>query len=379
MFACGLLVGDLHGRLPDDASVPVEATIEPDVVSPTDAGTSPDDATVPENDAADAGTGFADGPGACNSDFDSDTHNCGWCAHDCQGASCTASACEGQTAFAAAASSLFVEGTVLYVNGAPNNSIVGYDPGSGQTQTIATAQAGSGHIFARAPYVVWTTSDGNIHRALEDGGASTVVWTNMPAPCVAANATRIYWWDNATGKAYSVPIDSDGGAMPVVEYSAGAGSAGCLNADDHTLAILLTVTLVERDLDAGTTTTVVLPGSALGRPLLAGRYTVVAPTINDDAGATMHVELVTTGTNTLRDVANFPQSTVLGFAADDAGIYWALQGTSRIDGCSDLFCTAGVRHFSPNLSPNPPGPIALDPTFVYAIKSGTTSILKFAR
>jgi hypothetical protein len=177
-----------------------------------------------------------------------------------------------------------------------------------------------------------------------------------------------------------VPVDSDGGSTPVMEYAAGPG-AGCVSADDRTLALLANHTLVERNLDSGVATTVTLPGPSDTRYLLlAGQYTVVMTSSVDDAGAmTLHVNAVTTGTPTVKEVASFPWTNVLAMAADANGIYWSPQSEARIDGCSDVLCTAGTRHFTPSLTPWTLNAMALDPLLIYVSQGGNGTVVKFAR
>jgi hypothetical protein len=372
--ACALIVGDVEGNRPDDGGAPGDTwspTKMPDSGSPADGGSGMEGGTGPD------ATTVMDGSGACKADLDGDSTNCGWCGHDCQGAACTGGACSAQTVFAAGPTSLAYDQGSLFYTGGINNAITALAVGSLMTQTVAPPQNNGGHIVARSPYVFWTTADGTIHRALEDGGAQTALVPPTYAAnsrCLAANSNRVYWW--TTGAAYSVPVDSDGSAPPVLEHMGPTGASGCVNADDQTLAVLTDYTLMQRDLDSGLATQATLQNPAETHyVVLAGAHAVAFTTSTSDAGTTGHLDVVAKGTTTVVEVATFPWSTLMGATGDDGGVYWSLQAEARIDGCSDPLCTGGTHHYSPAYlsPPSTIGTLALDATHIY-FSRGNSSV-----
>ena len=391
--ACAWIVGDVHGHLQQDASVSPDALAEemgdggsagpdapsarasdapgPDASSPPDVSSPSDALDVP--DALHAGA-------ACTPDLGGDTHNCGWCGHDCQGASCEGGVCSGQIVYSANPTGLAYDQGTLFYTGGPNGTIIALSLVSLIATTVAPAQNAATDIVARPPYLLWATADGIIHRALEDGGASTSLVKTSPS-CLAASSTHVYWWETATGTAYSVPIDSDGSAPPTVEYVASAGAKGCVGADDQTFAVINGSTLVQRDLDSGTTTTAGLTGLADTRyVLLSGTYAVAFTSTVTDAGTVGHVNSVAKGSATAVDVGTFVWTNVLAAVGDDHGIYWSPQGEARIDGCQDALCSGGIRHYSPVYANSTLGSLALGPTTVYFSRgSSSGSILSVTR
>jgi hypothetical protein len=251
--------------------------------------------------------------------------------------------------------------------------------GSLTTQTIAPTQNAGSHVVARPPYVFWYTADGIIHRVLEDGGALTALVPSAIASnphCLAANSSRVYWWSGSWGRAYSVPVDSDGSAPPTVEYMTTAGASGCVNADDQTLAVLNDYTLTQRDIDSGAAMTATLPNLAdTSYLVLAGAHAVAFTVSGGDAGSTTHVDVVAKGSSSAVEVATFPSTPVMAAAGDQGGFYWSPQSEARIDGCSDALCTGGIRHYTPAyLMPSSTlGTLAVDPTHIY-FSRGNSSV-----
>jgi hypothetical protein len=364
--ACGLLVGTPQGLLPGDADVSEDGSGAPPSL----------DSSVAPDGGIDAGSRALDGAASCDADFDADPINCGWCGHDCMGA-CAGGSCTAQIVLTASPTSMATGGTALYYTA--GSEVWAFDTTTLQPAVaIASRQNRPGAISVRAPYVFWGTSSGTVYRALEDGGGLTPMALNQDALCIVSNSSKLYWWDTPSGSARSVPVNGDGGTPSVAEYTASAGAPGCVNADDAHVVFVTNQALVERDLDSGVATTVTLSQPDTRYALIAGAYTVVLTSSKDDAGTTIHVNAVATGTTTVEEVVSFPSTNVLSMAGDGAGIYWSPQTESRIDGCSDPLCTAGVRHFSPVLL-SPPTLLALDPTFIYSPGGGTPAIVRFAR
>jgi hypothetical protein len=386
--ACGLLVGDPHGLLPDDASAPDEASGRPDVATASDArgtadggpssmdGAASSDASAAADGRGDAGAPGPDGPVVCDAALDADPHNCGWCGHDCLGSTCSGGSCAQQVVFTDYATSMATDGPVLYYTAGAG--IWTYDVSAGARQ-IVTSQNAPLHITVHPPYVYWVTADGLIHRALEDGGAPAAIASGPQVDCLAANSSKVYWWNGQRGVVYSVPVNSDGGATPATEYSATGPAPGCVAADDRYLALLTGQGLVQRDLDSGVGPMVVLPGPDTRYLFLAGAYAVAMSSTADDAGTTLHVNAIATGTTTVREVATFPWTNVLAMGADGAGIYWSPQNEARINGCSDVLCSAGVRHFSPTDVAFAPTVLALAPAWLYVSRTGAGTTFEVAR
>jgi hypothetical protein len=364
--ACGLIVGEPHGLLPGDASLPNDVvTVDVDFA----ADASGPDGGVPSDAAA------PDGSGACAADLDADPGNCGWCGHDCRGVACTGGACAKQVlALSANPTSMTVDGPVLYMT--TTGAVQSFDLRYATLQTLVYPQNAPKHIVAHSPYVFWTTAEGQIHRAGEDGGAPTILASNHTPGCLAANGTFVYWSEASSGNVYRVPVDSNGGAIPDIAYPGSPGTV-CVNANDRTLAILTPHSVVEWDLDSGIATTAAISGVPDPRYiLLGGGYAVVFTTTVDDAGSFIHIDAVKDGTNVARDLAQFPSTNVLAAAADDTGIAFSPQDQGRVDGCLDMLCTKKVQ---PLMAPTTYtlAPVALDPTYVY-VADGVT-IEKFAR
>jgi hypothetical protein len=362
-------VGEVHGHLlAPDASVADDASVMTDAAMPEDA--------PPTLDAgAPAAEGSVDAAPGCAADLDADPGNCGWCGHAC-GGPCSAGACKEQFIWNVTPSGMAYDQGSLFFSGAMNGEVVAWNLGTAMPTTIAPAQNAAGHIVAHSPYVFWTTGDGAVHRVLEDGGALTTIVPAASATCLAANSSRLYWWNPNSGTARSVPVDSDGGATPAIEYTATPGAAGCVVADDSELAVLTSGALIQRDLDSGLATTAALPYPAATQFVaLAGERAVAITTSTDDAGSTGHVDVVPKGTSTALEVASFPWSTVFALVADDAGIYWSPQGEARVDGCSDVLCTSGIRHYTPTETNFTISKLALDPTYIYFTMGGATGTL----
>jgi hypothetical protein len=130
---------------------------------------------------------------------------------------------------------------------------------------------------------------------------------------------------------------------------------------------------MQRDLDSGLATTASLANAADIRFVpLAGARAVAVTTSTDDAGSTLHVDVVPRGTSTVLEVASFPWSNLFIITADDAGIYWSAQGDHRVDGCSDTLCTSGIRHYTPSEPNFTISKLALDPTYIYFTMGGAT-------
>jgi len=376
--ACGLLVGNPQGLLPGDAGASGDATVRPDVGVSDDASGAPPtlDGAVAPDGGIDAGSQALDGATSCDADLDADPIHCGWCGHDCMGA-CAGGSCTAQIVLTANPTSMATGGTALYYTAGA--SVWAFDTRTLQPAVaIASGQNAPSGISVRAPYVFWGTAEGTVYRVLEDGGGLTPMALTQDALCIVSNSSKLYWWDVPSGSARSVPVNGDGGTPPVAEYTTAAGDRGCVNADDAHVVFLTNQALVERDLDSGIATTVTLSQPDTRYALMAGAYTVVLTSSTDDAGTTIHVNAITTGTTTVEEVASLPSTNVLSMAGDGAGIYWSPQAESRIDGCSDPLCTSGVRHFSPVLL-DPPTMLALDPTFIYSPSGGTPTVVRFAR
>jgi hypothetical protein len=270
---------------------------------------------------------------------------------------------------------LAVEGSVLYSIDGPASSIVAYDLLYGRLQTLAPAQNLPGDLVVHAPYVFWTTADGVIHRVLEDGGAPGAVFAPGGPTYVAANSRRLYWWEVTSGSAYSVPVDSDGGDTPVTEYTGTPGASGCVNADEATFVVVTGNLLIQRAVDSGRVFTATLPYLSDPQACPLTDSYAVALTWENGPGTTGDVYLVPKGSNQVQQSATFSGYDVRAFAADPAGVYWATT-VGGVDGCTDLSCTAGVQHFTPDLRPYNPTALAIDPEYLYV---ASMTVEKFAR
>jgi hypothetical protein len=354
--ACALIVGNIDGNLPDEAGTPSEVGYPGDAAS-SDGGMGPE------------ATAGSDGAAGCGADLDADPGNCGWCGHDCGASSCTGGACSAQTLLMANPTGLAYDQNTLFLTGGANGTIQGVPLTTLTAQTLAPSQNAAGQIHVHSPYVFWTTADGNIHRMLEDGGALGIAVPSAVAVspyCIAANSSHLYWWVPSDGKAFSVPVDSDGSAPAAVEYVAVPGASGCVAADDQTLAVLNDYTLTQRDLDSGVTMTATLPNLTVTRSLvLAGAHAVAITQSTGDAGSTGHVNVVAKGSTRVVEVATFPFTTIMAVAGDQNGFYWSPQSEARIDGCSDILCTGGIHHYTPSYGSSTLGVMTVDPTNIY--------------
>jgi hypothetical protein len=92
----------------------------------------------------------------CETPVSGDGLNCGYCAHSCQGASCSASAC--------------------------------------QPIQLATTATRPYAIAVDAAHIFWTEASGAVMRAQLDGSAATPLATGQPtASFLALDATNVYW------------------------------------------------------------------------------------------------------------------------------------------------------------------------------------------
>jgi hypothetical protein len=388
LAACGLLfptvlesATDAGG---DDAGARLDAPTGDDATSPSDAALAADTPAFPDaTDAspeAVASDDAAPDAGTCDASVDADPDNCGWCGHACRTGACTGGLCVQQIAFFGDTSVMAYENGTIYFPQSANSSDAGIYTvdlaSSVVTPLVLGGQNKPQLLVAHAPYLAWGTADGAVRRANEDGGAPVTLASGYVLDCLAANSTDFFWWDFTTGNVYRLPVGADGGA-PTVYYSSSPSTVGCVAADDSRVAILGPAGLVERDLDAGTTSTVASPGSPDNHNLLiTGQDTYWLTNVPNDAGSTvLELAHAVTGSSVVGVSAEGYFQGPTKLAGANGGVFWA--ANPDVYGCEDPACTGGVRLYSTS-TPFGNGTVA-DSTWIYVASTGSGHVVKFAQ
>jgi hypothetical protein len=402
--ACSLLVGDVRGRLvedggtddapgtdgsSDDGTSPGDATsgdatstdAKPDAADASDATMLGDTATNTADGAADAGPdGASTGPFACDAAFATDPVNCGWCAHSCKGQTCEGGECAVQAGIGVSSVYVADDQGVLYFTSYPSasTSLYAWHGSYPPTLLVDGGENNPTHLVGRSPYLFWSTADGKVRRMLESGSAPTTLATSQNAACIGANATSVYWWDKTTGNAYSLPVDSDGGAAPTPIYTSSANATGCVAADDGHYSVLHGTSLVQKDLDSGMTVTATVSSNTnANQLLLAGPDTYLMELFTNDAGVLVHTldHLVTGMLTPPTQVTSFLGQYNAWTLGPDGGIFW--ETTLHVSGCVDPLCDAGVFDYGAGL-PNIYS-MAADSTWIYLPVQGAAAISTYPR
>jgi Stigma-specific protein, Stig1 len=167
-----------------------------------DAGASGDDASSP----IDSGTqGCSAGLTQCATsciDLTSDTHNCGACAHDCLGQTCSNGAC---TPIVLSSSfvppgRLTLDSNNLYFTNA-DGAVRSVPLAGGATSTLVTGQASPEGIAVDATNAYFANNgDGTIKSVPVQGGSATLLAQNQPNPfALQVGGANVYWTTLASG------------------------------------------------------------------------------------------------------------------------------------------------------------------------------------
>jgi hypothetical protein len=269
--------------------------------------------------------------GSC-SNTQTDAHNCGACAHDCQGASCQMGACQ-PTALASNLSSPW---------------------------GIAV---GGGNVY-------WTNSgDGTVMTLpAMGGGAPTTLATAQSTPMsIALDAANAYWVDSAVGTVMQCALAGCGGAP--LALASGQGTPWGV-AVDPTSAYWTSGSNVARSLfaDAGAVAVGTDPNTA---------YPIAVDGTNaywaDSVGSVF--KCAVGGCSTPTPLATSPLSgAAYGLAIDASNVYWTNSGTGTVQvvpksGLSAIVLAAGQ---------SSPSGIAVDATSVYWANNGGGTLMKVA-
>jgi hypothetical protein len=152
-------------------------------------------------------------------DTQKDAHNCGACAHDCQGASCQMGLCQ-PVALASNLSSpwgIAVGGGSVYWTNSGDGTVMTLPATGGGTPTaLATAQSTPRSIALDAANAYWVDSGaGTVMQCARAGcgGAPLALASGQGAPWgVAVDATSAYW---TAGSNVERSLLADAGAVPV--------------------------------------------------------------------------------------------------------------------------------------------------------------------
>jgi hypothetical protein len=172
--------------------------------------------------ACDVGYEPCNGGTACCScgDTQNDPHNCGYCGHDCQGATCSGGTCQPvviatmqANAFAIAADDVNVYWTVQGTGG--NGAVMQAPIAGGAAVPLAKpAPAYPSAIAVSGSTVYWVDSQSVLSIPVGGGAQSTLAPGQYGSYAIAADVTGIYWTDYPYMSPGSVFASSPAGSPP---------------------------------------------------------------------------------------------------------------------------------------------------------------------
>ena len=341
-------VGGRDGSMAVDGSLAKDGSVGADSSS----------VTVGFDASADApGTVSEAGPppvdsGPCNSTL-SDTHNCGYCGHDCLGGQCLTGACQpvvlwpGDSGAAGQPYDLAQDDAYLYWIDISNHSVFRTNKTTGATNDLAPPADDlfpSGLAVDDAGAIYWGDT-GEIYRCAKSGcapdpvGVTTTVSTDVYS--LAVDDENLYWSENSKqifsahkfGTGESPSVIWDGGVM--ANAVATDGTRVYFTASDGFLHGILP--------DGGSGFSIGAGGGAasLGVVLNGGSvYWTVDDTAHGEVWGATTSNLSPYGIATEQQFPTW-------LAADGTSVYWFTGTNSIINACTISDCTPTVVATSP--------------------------------
>jgi Stigma-specific protein, Stig1 len=144
-------------------------------------------------------------------DPQADPSNCGWCGHDCLGASCTEGLCTPTTLYTTTTrqdfAGLAVSPTTLYWGQLDGPAIMAMPVDGGAAVTLTFYGAGPGRIVLDATHVYWSNPGGDIVGMPMDGGQVTLIASSSYAIGPLAIDAHDAFWIASNLSIESAPLD----------------------------------------------------------------------------------------------------------------------------------------------------------------------------
>jgi len=230
-----------------------------------------------------AGTGDCNGnlEDGCETDTTSNVDHCGSCGHGCLGGACSASACQPIVLASPLGSATSPHNGVLAVGpeyvyfgwtGMPTGGIAMVPKGGGDPVCIVCDSGMPRGIATDAAYVYWVdVGNLELRRAPLAGLTGldfATLWSGDVGASVAADGSRVYWFDTAAGAVMQVNPDGTG-AGPVASGQPNVSSIAAVSG----VVFWTTDTAVMTSLLAGVETMTLADGLAQPRSVAAdGTY-----------------------------------------------------------------------------------------------------------